>query len=424
MQPCPRPGRPWRGHLSQRGTPHDPHRENLRNVDSAAAGPTWNGSKSRLILSASTSGDLLATVLAGPVSAFDTTSPTALGPNLSWTATVPAMGSTVTTAPTTISITFDRPIDPSLLNSIGDLVIEKPDGAGGWVDVFDPSNPPTESLDDSGTTLTLTFAQPLASGTTYRIVIAGTGGIYGLDGSTASPDGSDVVAGQFTVAHPGVTLPDAIPVGPVVSTPVNVDGVSVAGTLDLQSDPGAVALYKFTLPTGHHWRLATEVVAQHAGGMLISGLALFDSQGHPIATSSLGRPGAPNDAYLYAGLDGGTYYIGVSAYWNLPGKAGGYDPMIGQHGSLPPGLPGQAGGPFHLDIVADQADAPTRLLGFSLNHADPLDPTPTGLTLAFSGLLNLDTLRGTPTPGFEVVDQAGKVFPMTAVGYRENLGAV
>jgi hypothetical protein len=377
--------------------------------------------ESRLIFSASTSGDLLATVLAGPVSAFDTTGPTAPGPNLSWTATVPAMGSTVTTAPTTLSITFDRPIDPSFLRGFGDLVVEKPDGAGGWVDVFDLTvNPPAETLDDSGTTLTLTFDQPLAAGTTYQLVIPASSDIQGLDGSTASPDGSDVVAGQFTVAQPGVTLQDAIPVGPVVATPVSVAGVSVAGTLDLQSDPGAVALYTFTLPAGHHWRLATEVIAQRAGGTLLSGLALFDSQGHPIATSSLGRPDALGDAYLYAGLDGGTYYIGVSAYWNLPGKVGGYDPVTGQPGSLPPSLPGQAGGPFHLDIVADRADAPTRLLGFSLNHADPLDPSPTGLTLAFSGLLNLDTLRGVPTSGFEVVNQAGQVFPITAVGYRES----
>ncbi len=57
-----------------------------------------------------------------------------------------------------------------------------------------------------------------------------------------------------------------------------------------------------------------------------------------------------------------------------------------------------------------------RLLSATLNFADPISDNPTGMTLAFSGLLDINTLRGDPTPGFYLANQFGQTFPITAIG--------
>src|SRR5262249_41189394 len=152
----------------------------------------------------------------------------------------------------------------------------------------------------------------------------------------------------------------------------------------------AVALYSFTLPEGHRWRFGAEVDPQ-PGSPLAPALALFGPDGQPIATANIGRRNTPNEPYLFAGLGPGTYYIGVSGQGNLPGVAGGYDLAKGLRGSI---TNPQDGGPFTLKLVADPVASPVRLLDATTNHADPADPRPTGLTLTFSGLLAIDTLRG------------------------------
>ncbi len=187
------------------------------------------------------------------------------------------------------------------------------------------------------------------------------------------------------------------------------DSVPGPGALDLSDNPSAVQLYSFTVAPGHHWRLSAEVDSN----AWYSALALFSSNGTLLATDNLGLSSSPQDAYLFAGLDAGTYYLGVSGRGNLPNLPAGYDPVSGTPGAVPFTQPG---GAYTLSLAIDQADAPVRLLGSSLIYADPASDNPSGLVLAFSGLLNADTLEGDPTPGFYLADQAGQLFPMTAVG--------
>ena len=162
---------------------------------------------------------------------------------------------------------------------------------------------------------------PLPAGPPDRVVL------MGLDGSMINDPGDDQVLADFTVAKPGVTLADAQTIDGVVPGPA-----SVAGQLDLATDPGAVRLYRINLPEGHRWRLGAEVTAQIDGSALLSTLTLFDAKGDPLATASHGRPGAPADPYLFAGLEPGTYYLGVSGRGNVPGQPGGYDPVTGTRG--------------------------------------------------------------------------------------------
>ena len=101
----------------------------------------------------------------------------------------------------------------------------------------------------------------------------------------------------------------------------------------------------------------------------------------------------------------------------MPGQPGGYNPATGVAGVT---TRPDAGGPFRLDIVADPADTAVRLIGCTPTWADPLAAAPTGLTLTFSGLLNLDTVQGDPCPGFTLVGPGGSPVPMTAVSFSEQ----
>ena len=223
----------------------------------------------------------------------------------------------------------------------------------------------------------------------------------------------DQVLTDFTIEPPGVKLSDATPLGTVGPAPI-----VTSGALDLQNKPTDVALYQVTLPDGHFWRFGAEISAHRDGGTLTTDLSLFDAQGHVIVSSKVGRPDFLQDPYLFAGLTPGTYYIGVSDPENIPGQPGGYDPVTGTPGSVPPT---QTGGAFRLHLVAHPEDTPTELLGFGLNWADPLDQSPTSVTLAFSSPLNLDSLRGDPTKGLILQDQNGQTWPLTAVGGDEGL---
>lgn len=364
--------------------------------------------ETRLPLDASHAGLSLAASIALPISAPDTTA-APVSPNLSVVTTSPADGATLTAPPAGLVVTFDRPLDPWSLGS-NDVVLQRKQGDV-WVKVFGDQDAPAEALDATGVALTLTPGQPLPPGT-YRLVLPEFSSLAGLDGSSVADRGADQVLAAFTVSRPGVTLADATDIGTPVLAPL-----SEPGSLDLAADPGAVAVYKFMLPAGHHWRFGAEVSARRDGSPLAPALALFDAAGTPIKTATTGRPDAPSDPYLFAGLDAGTYYLAVSGRGNLPDVPGGYDLVGGVRGSLPEPQPG---GAFTLHVVADPADAPVRLLGSTVDHADPTSPEPTGLTLAFSGLLDVNTLRGDPSSGIVVVDQDGRSFPVTAVGVNEQ----
>lgn len=363
----------------------------------------------RLALSMGAGPVLPPSISAPPVSAFETTEPPELGPYLQPVDTGPASGSVLYGPVSTVSVGFDRPLDANNL-MFEDVVIEREED-GGWVRAYDPSTPPFESLDDTGTRLVLTLDAPLGPGH-YRLVLPTGSFLMGSDGSMIDDPGSDQVLGDFTIVRPGATLTDA----EALPDPTAGAVLEAWGALDLADDPGAVRLYRVELPEGHHWRLGVQVDAGSLGSSLLSTLALFDAEGRVLSTSTVGRPAAPKDPYLFAGLAPGTYYLGLSGHGNLPGQAGGYDPATGLRGTSDrPDL----GGAFRLQVVADPADAPTRLLDFQLDRADPRSTVPTGMTLGFSGPLDLNALRGSPCPGLVLLGPDGRPVPMTAVRLDE-----
>lgn len=333
--------------------------------------------------------------------------------------TIPASGSTLRSSPESFRIRFDVPIDSFSLG-FADVVIQRLNDDGSVVPAFDEFNLPYEDVSfDDASELVLTPSTPLGPGR-YRFTLSGMSGLMDINGEPAFPvDGIDQALADFTVARPGVGLSDAVDLGTVGPW-----GLSVEGSLDFTSNPSDVKLYKFVLPRGHNWRLGTEVTAQREGSSLNSALTLFDSTGRPLETSELGRSDAPFDPFLFAGLRPGTYYVGVSGTGDLPGNSGSYNVA-----NSSPGLAqSQPGGDFTLHLVADEADLPGALIDFRVNHADPLDPTPTGFALRFSTPLDLggsgSEVFNTSTGSIHVVDAKGRAWAVAAVNYDAEHAAL
>ena len=332
--------------------------------------------------------------------------------SLSVIAIDPIPNSHLTEAPADVIVTFDRPIDPTSLSN-SDIQLDQvgSDGSLTWL------SDATEAPGPGDNQIELTPGEVLAPGH-YRTILQGNSPILGLDG--VGLDGTDQTLGDFQVVAKGVGLDDAVDLGTPGSTPTSTPGV-----LDFQANPEAVNLYKITLPAGHFWRLGLEVTAQRDGGTLDSALALFDARGNLIAADELGRSDDPKDPYLFAGVDPGVYYIGVSGEGNIPGTPLGYDPATAIPGSVDQTQPG---GPYTLDMVADPEDTPTQLLSLTVDRADPLDSSPTGLSLEFSGAIRLPNqvggLASYLSNAIEVVDQGGHVWPVTAANYIESEASV
>ncbi len=335
--------------------------------------------------------------------------------NLTLLSVDPAPNSTLTTSPAAVTLTFDRPVDPFSVGSNDDFDILQVNPDGTTTSLFYQLNP-IESQDPTGTQLILTWDGSLAPGQ-YQIVLLGTSFLAGLDGSMMTTEGTDLVVTNFTIAATGVTLSDATNVGTLGESPI-----SVQGSLDLQANTAAVSLYQFSVPQGSFWLVGLGVDAQRDGSPLASSLALFDDQGNPIATDTIGRNDYPNDPYLYAGLTGGTYYVGVSGAGNLPGQ-GGYNPADGDPGSVGQNQPG---GPFTLQLIAEPETTSPSLFNFDVNYADPQAASPTGLTLQFSRALllpNAGTLSTTLDNAIIVVGPSGPV-PIQASSYVEGQASV
>jgi hypothetical protein len=321
----------------------------------------------------------------------------------------PSPESVLSGAPAALVLAFERPLAPDSLGS--DVVLLRFDAAGEveWWEYFGPG-----SLDETGTLLTVPLSGPLPPGR-YGVWIDGSSSIADVDGTFLINDGMPIDLGGFDIVIPtGVTLDDAIDLETPFGEPRAFEGM-----LDFQADPFAVRLYRIELPPGAFWRLGLEVTAQRDGGPLDAALALFDASGRPIATAELGRRDAPSDPFLFAGLDPGTYYIGVSGAGNLPGH-GGYDPATGAVGSI---LQTQAGGAFRLHVVADLVDGPVRVIDLHTDHADPFSARATGFTIQFSGALRVEgAIEGWPqslSQAIEVVDRDGRRWPAQVVAYDE-----
>ena len=322
----------------------------------------------------------------------------------------PAPNSVLTASPSSLLLEFNRPIFPDTLDN--DVVVVQTDAFGNptWSTVPGPL-----SLDQSETRLSAPLTETLAPGH-YQVWIVGSSAITDLDGNYLTNGFTNLVVGQFDVAIPGVSLADAVDLANPGSTPEEV-----AGALDFQTPSQSVSLYRIQLEPGHFWRLGLEVTPQSKGGTLDTALALFDDQGQLITSDNVGLPDAPQDPYLFAGLQPGTYYLGVSGVGNLPGLPGGYNPATGSPGSV---TQTQNGGPFTLYVVADPVDTPPTVLGLAVDHADPADSAPTGFTLAFSRVITVTGQFGDWEPSLsnaiEVVDQAGQIWPVQASNYTES----
>ncbi len=351
---------------------------------------------------------------------------------------VPVGGDPLSPSPTSLVVTFGQDAVSGFPWMDGDIQLDQINNDGTTTQLFvDTSTPPsapfipmpTASLSyESGTQVSYTIPlnQKLPAGS-YSIVLAGNMPLSfilaGAMDSSSYTDGSwdwtsDQTITDFTVAPAVVpTVPTGVTFNE--ATPLDLIGSQVT-TLPGSLDPAAAqtyALYQVTLGPGHFWRLGVELDPPQTGSSLLGALTLFDPQdprGDVLITrdSGTGLPSSPDNPYFFTGLDPGVYYIGVSGAGNLPGQPGGYDPVTGTIGTA--GQP-QAGGAYDLRVVADPADSLTQVTGFSLQRADTLNSTPTGLTLTFSGAIDPNSLMS--NSAVLVYDALGKAWPMTLSSY-------
>ncbi len=334
---------------------------------------------------------------------------------LSIVSTDPTSSSNLASSPTTLTVTFDRPVDDfSIGNADFELLHVESDGTtqplslgeAQLIENLDPNDP-------TGSQISLDLTKPLLDGH-YQLLVLGSNQLAGLDGTSLASDGTDTVISDFTIGSKSNGLDSAVDLG----TPTSTDTVH-SDVLDLSSNPTAVNYYKVTLASGHQWRLGLEVLLTGKGGSISTTLSLFDSQGKLVTTSSVGTESDPGDPYLFAGLGPGVYYVGLSARGNVPDSSGVYN-QSGQ--SVAGSASSQTGGPYQLHVVADPADQPTRVLGLQLNHDDPLSKDPTGLTVQFNGSIQLATLKSATVPAVDLIDQNGRVWSMTPTQYTASAG--
>ncbi|WP_169977033.1 hypothetical protein [Tautonia rosea] len=317
---------------------------------------------------------------------------------------------------TQLAVRYSVPLsNDSLVSS--DFTLDRIGANGQLQRIFGPAEPPTLRLAGDGSTLLLILDEPLEPGQ-YRLTLSGHARFVGVEGGIYDGDGTDVVLSEFQVVAGAVLKPvetPTSPMGPKLSdaTPLGTVGpnvVKVAGSLDLNTDPTAVQLFRIELGPNHFWRLGLEVSSGRVGSPLLSRLSLFDAEGQLLRTGTLGMADAPSDPFLFEGLVPGIYYVGLSGAGNNP-SLGGYDPVTG---ALPVNLPAQQGGDYSLALVADVADALTRVVDVTLDRADPADPVPTGLTLHFDQIVRLGPsgVSGSTLPDGPIilVDASGKVW--------------
>ena len=348
----------------------------------------------------------------------------------------PYNGQSLNAAPQDLVITLDQPFVPFLMGNF-DVQLEKLNSDGTTTPVWSVNTAPPETTDATGTELIVpaeefdpkdglfdlslqpgSYEIELNPGTTISAYASGQ---FGGGPQLWDPNQPHVI-GEFTVLGAGATFAGATNLGTIDSF-----APPITGSLDPDNYQSAVDLYEFTLPQGTPlWQVGISVASHSIGSGLLPALTLF-KQGEGqvptsvIATSNSGSgiPSNPDDPYIITGLTPGTYYVGVSGANNLPTVPNGYDPTYGVPGSA--GI-AQPGGPFgfQLDIAAQPHLQATQLVNFSLEQADLLDPSPTGMTLTFSGPINLSNLfvPDTQETALQVVDSNGQVWPITGNDYE------
>jgi hypothetical protein len=378
-----------------------------RRVRSAPWRPSCEGLERRLALSSSGDG-------------ADLDEPAALGFDqpqadyLSIVATRPASGAEVSEPVSSLAVEFDRPIDPFSLLSDVQLMMVNDDGS--LTPIVDENVYTLQDVDpDDPSLLVVALDATLAPGR-YQIFLWSGSMIAAQDGAMLDAAALEGPISEFTVRAPEPGSASTIELGRVGPEPLRVEG-----RLDFTTSATDVALYRFELTPEHtRWRLGVEVEAQRLGSPLNAALTLFNSERRPLMTAEAGRPDAPADPYLFAGLTPGTYYVGVSGTGNLPTNPGGYDLAREDPGQV---VQQQEGGAFLLSLVADPAETPTSLVDFRLDRADPTSSEPTGFLVRFSGAIRTSGQDGlafdTLSTGLQLLDDRGQSWPIAATGYDE-----
>lgn len=348
---------------------------------------------------------------------------------LSVVQTSPASGAVLTESPTTLDVIFNQPFPTYLIGN--DIRLQRVDLNGQVLEDLTSLLEPASDLPSQVSVLSSTIQGVLAPGR-YQIVLLGStsqlSGVGTVNGPGAplANQGFDEVVSTFTITSKTPEVPPspwetAINLGQLGSVPL-----VTPGSLDLSLPLGTTQYYKFTLASGHFWRLGAEVTAQRDGGTLNSVLTLYDAEGNVLKSVDVGRSDKPFDPYLFAGLQAGTYYIGVS---RSPHAAVAEAPAGSLPGTPPSGTDGstEADGTYRLHVLAQVADTRTTLLDSRLDYADPLDQRPTGITLVFSNPMDVESFRETIGPGgkvgfygLELVDQDGRVWSLTSASFYER----
>ena len=347
----------------------------------------------------------------------------------------PSNGQQLTQSPQEIDIVFNPQYAPPYGYGFDlggfEVQIERLNADGSTTPIFNPSTAPDDYQDfmnpnelDAPMQLfnptTFAFQNITLPPGQYEVVLVGGSGIAtdasGVNGPGAQlwDPSQDYAISTFTVLGPGPTFSGAQPLVP---------NVPVLGSLSPNNPTSAVDFYTFTLPQGF-WQVGIAVSTNTIGSTLKSALALFEGPGGTVPEgtvlasrdSGTGLSNDPNDPYIFSGLSGGTYYIGVSGAGYLPGGSTGYNPILGTSGT-PSFL--QPGGQFELEMSALPHNQPTRLVDFTVNRADITNPSPTTLTLTFSAPIDISNLfnPGFPETALEVVDSSGQVWPTTSLSY-------
>ena len=338
----------------------------------------------------------------------------------------PSDGERLTQSPQDLVITFNNVNVPALMGNF-DVQIEELNSDGTKTPLWDLGDAPPELSDATGTELIIPMQKfnygdyqydnvTLPAGQYEIDLVGGTSISYAASGAFGSgpllwDPNQDQPIGTFTILGQGAMISP--------SDSSLIPGQTTWGWIDPSNLIAAVDLYKFTLPAGDLWQVGLAISANSIGSSLLTDLSLFGADGTLIASrnSGTGIPGNPDDPYLFAGLEPGTYYVGISGASNVPYSPGGYDPVLGT-----PGLNGitQAGGLFALNLIESPHTQTTRLLSSTLDYSASDQNSPTGITLTFSGPIDLSNLfvPDVQESALEVLDSRGQAWPLTAESYE------
>lgn len=344
------------------------------------------------------------------------------GQGLSVSSTTPGDGAMLKSTPERIELRFSGSLAGGQRPS-GTIVLERVTADGGTVSILGDSKVETIGLD--GKSLSVAIGRELEPGR-YRISLGPNAFLEGEDGSLLIGDGTSKLLGEFWVqkAATGPHLPsapsdDSSLAGPTFSDAVDLGVVGtsvrgVTGSIDGSTPAEVAGIYQVTLETGHTWVLGLEAVADDGSGLDLS-VAVYDPSGNLQARSLLG---SSSDPYLFRALPAGRYFVVVTPA-SLGADRGSYDPVSGRLGLADAD---HSTGGFRLNLVADPSDSPTKVVSFSVDHADPSDPAPTGFTLGFDGPLGPRVpagaeVSGSWSHGVEMVDAEGRVWPVRVASF-------